>query len=464
MTKLTLSPTDAQTFLTAALQSKRALRMVFGESTVRMLTAGQVLVWPSAALEDEAYDHLSDFAKAYGLAYDQPAPAVGAGGVPSELMGIVEKLVTAEVYKTRTHEKYMGQAMPEDVYERFVKLREETVPALRRELVAALAAAPPLPAAPVWDGKLSGQLQRRLNALRLECPPAIVADIEHHVRLECESLQTSLATNKRMYAAARDALEKMQAEHPQPDPFAAPLPAAPEQTSFQSRVHPWLLECFGAQIAADRVERNHRFLEESLELVQALGCTQSEAHQLVDYVFERPIGEPAQEVGGVMVTLAALCLASDLDMHAAGEVELARIWTKVEKIRAKQAAKPRHSPLPAAKGQEPADALTNAARDVLAERQRQISVEGWTPEHDDEHTDGSLSIAAACYALVDVNRARPGALSPYFLWKFTGWAASWWKPKDRRSNLVRAGALIVAEVERIDRAALASQQPTEQGG
>lgn len=118
--------------------------------------------------------------------------------------------------------------------------------------------------------------------------------------------------------------------------------------SFQQRVQPWLLACFGADIAADRIERNHRFLEEALELVQSTGCTSSEAHQLVDYVFRRIVGEPAQEVGGVMVTLAALCLANGLDMHDAGEVELARIWTKVEAIRAKQAAKPKHSPLPAA--------------------------------------------------------------------------------------------------------------------
>lgn len=48
----------------------------------------------------------------------------------------------------------------------------------------------------------------------------------------------------------------------------------------------------------------------------------------------------------MMVTLAALCHAHGLDMHAAGEVELTRIWTKVEQIRAKQAAKPKHSPLP----------------------------------------------------------------------------------------------------------------------
>ena len=127
-----------------------------------------------------------------------------------------------------------------------------------------------------------------------------------------------------------------------------PAPSAAPDESFQARVQPWMMACFGAKISADRAERNHRLLEESLELVQACGCTASEARQLVDYVYGRPVGERAQEVGGVMVTLAALCLAQGLDMHAAGETELARIWTKVKVIRAKQAAKPKHSPLPVA--------------------------------------------------------------------------------------------------------------------
>jgi NTP pyrophosphatase (non-canonical NTP hydrolase) len=116
--------------------------------------------------------------------------------------------------------------------------------------------------------------------------------------------------------------------------------------NYQERVSPWMQVCFGPKISADRVERNHRFLEEAVELVQANGCTSDEAHQLVDYVFGRPIGEAHQEVGGVMLTLAALCNAAGLDMNQAGEDELRRVWQRIEQIRAKQALKPRNSPLP----------------------------------------------------------------------------------------------------------------------
>jgi hypothetical protein len=112
------------------------------------------------------------------------------------------------------------------------------------------------------------------------------------------------------------------------------------QEPFQARVKPWLNVCFGEAISNDKVERNHRFLEESLELVQACGCSKEEALQLVDYVYDRPVGELSQEIGGVMVTLAALCLANNVNMHADGEAELARIWTKIDKIRAKQKEKP----------------------------------------------------------------------------------------------------------------------------
>lgn len=118
--------------------------------------------------------------------------------------------------------------------------------------------------------------------------------------------------------------------------------------AFQRRVQPWMLACFGAEISADRLERGDRLLEEVLELLQSGDYPRERIASLTDYVWSRPAGEPAQEVGGVMVTLAAYCLAHSLDMHEAGEMELARIWTKVEAIRAKQAAKPTGSALPVA--------------------------------------------------------------------------------------------------------------------
>ena len=110
---------------------------------------------------------------------------------------------------------------------------------------------------------------------------------------------------------------------------------------FQQRVAPWMAACFGPAISADTTERNQRFLAEALELVQACGATQHEVRELADYVFGRNAGDKGQEVGGVMVTLAALCLAHGLDMHQEAETELARIWTAVEAVRMKQAAKPR---------------------------------------------------------------------------------------------------------------------------
>lgn len=118
--------------------------------------------------------------------------------------------------------------------------------------------------------------------------------------------------------------------------------------TFQQRVKPWMKKCFGDLVSGDKVERNHRFLEEALELVQAGGCTIHEVYQLVHYVFNRPKGELHQEVGGVMVTLAALCLAQGVSMHSCGELELSRINNPetIEKIRAKQATKPRNSALP----------------------------------------------------------------------------------------------------------------------
>ncbi|MBX3579950.1 MAG: hypothetical protein KF723_22330 [Rhizobiaceae bacterium] len=106
-----------------------------------------------------------------------------------------------------------------------------------------------------------------------------------------------------------------------------------------------------------------------------------------------------------------------------------------------------------------------AALDVMAERRRQIEVEGWTAEHDDRHTDGDLATSAACYIRPDLRSATTDENGtrledPWPWWNVVDDGGRlysrlkvWWKPKDRRRDLVRAGALILAEIERLDRAA-----------
>lgn len=119
-----------------------------------------------------------------------------------------------------------------------------------------------------------------------------------------------------------------------------------ETASYQQRVEKWLEACFPPSVRSDRSERTHRFLEEALELAQANGCSCEDALALVGYVFGRPQGQPLQEVGGVLVTLASLCSAIGVDMGKAGDRELQRNWERIEAIRAKQQSKPPGSPLP----------------------------------------------------------------------------------------------------------------------
>lgn len=93
-----------------------------------------------------------------------------------------------------------------------------------------------------------------------------------------------------------------------------------------------------------------------------------------------------------------------------------------------------------------ARAFNPAILDVIAERQRQKVVEGWTSEHDDQYGKSQLLWASSCYVL---NTIQPFNRIPMD-WP---WAPEWWKPTGPRRDLVKAGALILAEIERIDRAA-----------
>lgn len=95
---------------------------------------------------------------------------------------------------------------------------------------------------------------------------------------------------------------------------------------------------------------------------------------------------------------------------------------------------------------------TTAAYDVLAERLRQISAEDFDASHDDMATRGQIAMAAGLYALDAAGLAagRTSLSHPSSLWP---WPEEWWKPAGARRNLVKAGALILAEIERLDRAA-----------
>ncbi|SQC96553.1 Uncharacterised protein [Pseudomonas aeruginosa] len=105
----------------------------------------------------------------------------------------------------------------------------------------------------------------------------------------------------------------------------------------------------------------------------------------------------------------------------------------------------------------PGTEVPQAWLDVQAERRRQVTAEGWTPEHDDAHSHGQMARAAACYALAGSSAPNDGtaALLVSLAWP---WDEQWWKPTTTRRDLVKACALGLAEIERLDRAGI-SQNP-----
>ena len=114
----------------------------------------------------------------------------------------------------------------------------------------------------------------------------------------------------------------------------------------------------------------------------------------------------------------------------------------------------------------PFDHGSLGAEMIAVERERQMRQEGWTPEHDDQHTLGELAAAGACYALLNTRWKDSSVLGsrliPDNLWP---WEREWYKPADypdppysenvhldkHVKDLVRAGALIAAEIDRLER-------------
>lgn len=107
-----------------------------------------------------------------------------------------------------------------------------------------------------------------------------------------------------------------------------------------------------------------------------------------------------------------------------------------------------------------------AIDEIAAERRRQIEKEGWSLEHDDGHEDGALALAACCYAAPEPLFGKDDRANGFYLADPWPWDRMYDKrPYDgnvvlhphefdgalRRDLLIKAGALIVAEIERLDR-------------
>jgi len=149
----------------------------------------------------------------------------------------------------------------------------------------------------------------------------------------CGGVGTEVAEMDGLRLAVYDEAERA-------DKAEARLAAVEQSRDLRQRaVATWATETFGAARMA-LPERCARFIEEALELVQACGMPRADVGRVVEYVFSRPAGEPAQEVGGVGITLLALCEVAGVSADAAEEAELRRVQAKsVEHFRARHNAK-----------------------------------------------------------------------------------------------------------------------------
>lgn len=225
------------------------------------------------------------------------------------------------------------------------------------------------------------------------------------------------------------------------------VPATPEgfAAGVEQQISDLLREC----VAYFQRTTGHYDREQAARSYAATAATIAtifDSNRLIPTSAATDRGEAGGSVRDLLDIHKALsaAFASDYRMLSASEYEAWR-----GKILRAATALDRALRHPAPAVPDAAPSGTGAVRDVLAERQRQVEAEGWTAEHDDQHTGGELAQAAAAYAFyfTDADNTQPAA---EVLWPLS-WASAWWKPWDRRRNLVKAGALILAEIERLDR-------------
>lgn len=193
----------------------------------------------------------------------------------------------------------------------------------------------------------------------------------------------------------------------------------------------------------ERVEGSSRYLKTREEMSRAIGAYLSAQQR-----------EPVVRVPKFSVIMHQIALWSDdegLDLSTGqGDALTRRIMAAIEIQSSDVEAYRDCSEASRRDSSEPESSTSEAIADIAAERRRQIDVEGWTPEHDDGHSRGELACAAGCYALVAGGLMDWLRISSLKLWP---WSQEWFRPNNTRRNLVKAGALIAAEIERLDRLA-----------
>lgn len=110
---------------------------------------------------------------------------------------------------------------------------------------------------------------------------------------------------------------------------------------LQETIKSWALRVLGRESFANNAERALRVAEEAVELAQCMGVEAADMHRLVDYVYARPAGTPAQEIAGTLVTLYAAAASVGVDAEEALRAEVERIHQPEieDKVRRRQAEK-----------------------------------------------------------------------------------------------------------------------------
>jgi hypothetical protein len=121
---------------------------------------------------------------------------------------------------------------------------------------------------------------------------------------------------------------------------------------FQRQWFRWMHACYPVEHINDPKENRQRFAEEAIEAMQAFDMPKEEVLAMVEYVYGREKGEPAQEAAGALNCLVTLCNLHKINLGQAAVEDLDYCWQNLDKIRAKNALKPKFGKPPQPNNQE----------------------------------------------------------------------------------------------------------------